>query len=55
MPVRPRSFGRSSKPIVWNDRTLRVEVPAALGRLLELPRHMLDLPPTLKAVAAALE
>jgi hypothetical protein len=26
-----------------------------LSRLLRLPRHFLDLPPTLQAVAAALE
>jgi hypothetical protein len=32
-----------------------IEVPAALDRLLHLPQHFLDLPPTLKAVAAALE
>jgi hypothetical protein len=32
-----------------------VEVPQALERLLKLPQHILDLPPTLKAVAAALE
>jgi len=47
----PAKFNDIVEPIVGKP----VEVPAALGRLLELPRHMLDLPPTLKAVAAALE
>jgi threonine synthase len=47
----PAKFNDIVEPIIGKP----VEVPAALGRLLELPRHMLDLPPTLKAVAAALE
>jgi threonine synthase len=47
----PAKFNDIVEPIIGRP----VEVPAALGRLLELPRHMLDLPPTLKAVAAALE
>src|ERR1700722_2408639 len=47
----PAKFNDIVEPIIGKP----VEVPAALGRLLELPRHMLDLPPPLKAVAAALE
>jgi hypothetical protein len=33
----------------------RIEIPPSLERLLKLPQHILDLPPVLKAVAAALE
>jgi threonine synthase len=47
----PAKFNDIVEPIIGKP----VEVPAALGRLLELPQHMLDLPPTLKSVAAALE
>jgi threonine synthase len=47
----PAKFNDIVEPIIGKP----VEVPAALGRLLELPQHTLDLPPTLKAVAAALE
>jgi threonine synthase len=47
----PAKFNDIVEPIIGKP----VGVPAALGRLLELPRHMLDLPPSLKAVAAALE
>jgi threonine synthase len=47
----PAKFNDIVEPIIGKP----VEIPAALGRLLELPQHMLDLPPTLKAVAAALE
>jgi len=32
-----------------------VDIPEALNRLLRMPQHFLDLPPTLQAVAAALE
>jgi hypothetical protein len=32
-----------------------LDVPDSLDRLLRLPRHFVDLPPTLQAVAAALE
>jgi len=47
----PAKFNDVVEPII--GRT--IAVPAALGRLLRLPQHFLDLPPTLQAVAAALE
>jgi threonine synthase len=47
----PAKFNDIVEPIIGKP----VEVPPALGRLLTLPQHILDLPPTLKAVAAALE
>jgi threonine synthase len=47
----PAKFNDVVEPIIGK----RIEVPAALERLLHLPQHFLDLPPTLKAVAAALE
>jgi threonine synthase len=47
----PAKFNEVVEPILG----LTVEIPEALNRLLRLPRHFLDLPPTLKAVAAALE
>jgi threonine synthase len=47
----PAKFNDVVEPIIGKP----VEVPQALERLLKLPQHMLDLPPTLKAVAAALE
>ena len=47
----PAKFNDVVEPIIGKA----VEVPAALGRLLRLPQHFLDLPPTLQAVAAALE
>ncbi len=47
----PAKFNDIVEPLIGKS----VAVPAALGRLLELPQHFLDLPPTLKAVAAALE
>jgi threonine synthase len=47
----PAKFNDIVEPIIGKA----VEVPPALGRLLTLPQHCLDLPPTLKAVAAALE
>jgi threonine synthase len=47
----PAKFNDVVEPIIGK----RIEVPAALDRLLHLPQHFLDLPPTLKAVAAALE
>jgi len=47
----PAKFNDVVEPIIGKP----VEVPHALERLLKLPQHILDLPPTLKAVAAALE
>lgn len=47
----PAKFNEVVEPII--GRT--VDVPEALDRLLRLPRHFIDLPPTLQAVAAALE
>jgi len=47
----PAKFNEVVEPIIGKT----VEVPDALGRLLRLPRHFVDLPPTLQAVAAALE
>jgi threonine synthase len=47
----PAKFNEVVEPIIGKA----VEVPASLERLLSLPRHFLDLPPTLQAVAAALE
>jgi len=31
-----------------------VQIPPSLDRLLKLPQHVVDLPPTLEALAAAL-
>ena len=47
----PAKFNDIVEPIIGEA----VEVPAPLARLLALPQHILDLPPTLEAVAAALE
>jgi threonine synthase len=47
----PAKFNEVVEPIIGKA----VEVPDALNRLLRLPQHFLDLPPTLQAVAAALE
>ena len=47
----PAKFNEVVEPLIGKT----VDVPDALGRLLELPRHFVDLPPTLQAVAAALE
>ncbi len=47
----PAKFNEVVEPIIGKA----VEVPDALSRLLRLPQHYLDLPPTLQAVAAALE
>jgi threonine synthase len=47
----PAKFNDIVEPIIGKA----VQVPAALDRLLKLPQHILDLPATLKAVAAALE
>jgi threonine synthase len=47
----PAKFNEVVEPIIGKP----VEIPEALNRLLRMPRHFLDLPPTLQAVAAALE
>jgi threonine synthase len=47
----PAKFNDVVEPIIGKA----VEVPPSLDRLLRLPRHFIDLPPTLEAVAAALE
>lgn len=47
----PAKFNEVVEPIIGKS----VDVPESLGKLLRLPRHFLDLPPTLQAVAAALE
>jgi threonine synthase len=47
----PAKFNDIVEPIIGKP----VAVPAALERLLSLPQHYLDLPPTLSAVTAALE
>jgi threonine synthase len=47
----PAKFNEVVEPII--GRT--IEVPESLRRLLRLPQHFLDLPPSLQAVAAALE
>ena len=47
----PAKFNEVVEPIIGKP----IDVPDTLGRLLRLPQHFLDLPPTLQAVAAALE
>jgi len=47
----PAKFNEVVEPILG----VTIEIPEALNRLLRLPRHFVDLPPTLDAVAAALE
>jgi threonine synthase len=47
----PAKFNEVVEPIIG----VTVKVPESLDRLLKLPRHFVDLPPTLQAVAAALE
>ncbi len=47
----PAKFNEIVEPIIGKT----IDVPPSLGRLLQLPRHYVDLPPTLKALAAALE
>ena len=47
----PAKFNDIVEPIIGKP----IEVPAPLERLLKLPQHILDLAPTLKAVASALE
>jgi threonine synthase len=47
----PAKFNEVVEPILGKT----VEIPEALSRLLRLPQRFLDRPPTLEAVAAALE
>jgi threonine synthase len=47
----PAKFNEIVEPIIGKP----VMVPESLNRLLRLPRHAVDLPPTLEALAAALE
>jgi len=47
----PAKFNEIVEPITGKP----VTVPESLNRLLRLPRHAVDLPPTLEALAAALE
>jgi threonine synthase len=47
----PAKFNEVVEPIIGQA----IDVPEALSRLLSLPQHFQDLPPTRKALAAALE
>ncbi len=47
----PAKFNEIVEPIIGKP----VAVPESLDRLLHLPRHALDVPPTLEALAAAIE
>jgi threonine synthase len=47
----PAKFNEIVEPIIGKP----VTVPESLNRLLTLPRHAVDLPPTLEALAAALK
>ncbi len=47
----PAKFNEIVEPIIGKQ----VTVPESLDRLLKLPQHAVDLPPTLEALAAALE
>ena len=47
----PAKFNEVVEPLLGRS----IDVPPSLAQLLRLPQHFLDLPPTLKAVAAALE
>jgi threonine synthase len=47
----PAKFNEVVEPIIGKP----VEVPESLRLLLRMPQHFVDLPPTLRAVAAALE
>ena len=47
----PAKFNEIVEPIIGKP----VAIPESLDRLLHLPRHTVDLPPTLEALAAALE
>ncbi len=47
----PAKFNEIVEPIIGKP----VAIPESLDRLLRLPRHFVDVPPTLEALAAALE
>jgi threonine synthase len=47
----PAKFNEIVEPIIGRP----IAVPESLDRLLHLPRHSVDVPPTLEALAAALE
>ena len=47
----PAKFNEVVEPIIGKS----IDIPPSLERLLRLPRNFLDLPPTLQAVAAAIE
>ncbi len=47
----PAKFNEIVEPIIGEP----VPIPESLDRLLRLPRHFVDMPPTLEALAAALE
>jgi threonine synthase len=47
----PAKFNEIVEPIIGK----RVSIPESLERLLRLPQHAVDLPPTREALAAALE
>jgi threonine synthase len=47
----PAKFNDVVEPLIGK----RIDVPESLARLLQLPQHLIDLPPTLSAVAAAIE
>jgi len=47
----PAKFNEVVEPIIGKE----IDVPESLARLLGLPQHVMDLPPTLTALAAALE
>jgi threonine synthase len=47
----PAKFNEIVEPLLGKS----IEVPASLGRLLSLPSVLLDVPPTLEALAAAIE
>ena len=47
----PAKFNEIVEPIIGKALT----IPQSLDRLLCLPQHVVDLPPTLEALAAALE
>jgi threonine synthase len=46
----PAKFNEIVEPIIGRP----IAVPDSLGRLLRLPEHRVDLPPTLEALTAAL-
>jgi threonine synthase len=47
----PAKFSEIVEPIIGKP----LEVPPSLQRLLRLPQHCRDIPPTLQALAAELE